>query len=79
MEERFYRLAQYEIIEKSTDIICWKAHGGFANIKSGKCFIEGDILFIGPSEMDEIGFLKNEFLEYLRQSEVDHRQSRWLA
>jgi hypothetical protein len=67
MEERSYRLARYEIIVKSTDIIWWKAHGGFANANSGKCFIEGDILFIGPSEMDEIGFLKNEFLEYLRQ------------
>ncbi len=33
--------------------------------KSGKCFIEGNVLFIGPSERDEEGFLINEFLEYL--------------
>ncbi|MCU0663704.1 MAG: hypothetical protein MUC50_15415 [Myxococcota bacterium] len=67
MEDQPYRLAQYEIIQKSSGEICWKSHGGFAAAKKGKCFVEGDILFIGPSEAEETGFLKNEFLEYLRQ------------
>ena len=67
MEERSYRLAQYEIIEKSKDIIWWKAHGGFANAKSGKCCIEGNVLFIGPSDREEEGFLINEFLEHLEK------------
>ena len=65
MEERSYRLAQYEIILKGNGEIWWKAHRGFAAAKSGKCFIEGNVLFIGLSEMDEEGFLINEFLEYL--------------
>jgi hypothetical protein len=65
MEARSYRLANYEIIEEGADIIWWKAHGGFANAKSGRCFVEGNVLFIGPSEREEDGFLINEFLEYL--------------
>ena len=65
MEDRSYRLAQYEIILKGSGEIWWKSHRGFAAAKSGKCFIEGDVLFIGPSERDEEGFLINEFLEYL--------------
>ena len=67
MKERSYRLAQYEIILESNGGIWWKAHGGFADTKSGKCFIEGNVLFIGPSEENEPGFLKREFLEYLKQ------------
>jgi hypothetical protein len=67
MKERSYRLAQYEIILESSGGIWWKAHGGFADTKSGRCFIEGNVLFIGPSEVNEPGFLKREFLEYLKQ------------
>ena len=65
MEDRSFRLGRYEIIEKSGGEIWWKAHGGFANQNKGKCFIEGNVLFIGPSERDEEGFLINEFIEYL--------------
>ena len=65
MEDRSFRLGRFEIIEKSGGEIWWKAHGGFASQKNGKCFIEGNILFIGPSEKDEEGFLINEFIEYL--------------
>jgi hypothetical protein len=66
VRERSYRLAHYEIVLESNGGIWWKAHGGFANTKSGKCFIEGEVLFIGPSETEEAGFLKSEFIEYLR-------------
>ncbi len=67
MKERSYRLGHYEIIVENNGGICWKAHRGFADRESGKCFIEGNVLFIGPGEETEPGFLKNEFLEYLRQ------------
>ncbi len=67
MEERSYRLAQYEIILKGSGEIWWKAHGGFADARSGTCFIEGNVLFIGPSEVNRHGFLKNEFLNYLKE------------
>ena len=67
MEDRSYRLGRYEIIEKSGGAIWWKSHGGFATQKMGKCFIEGNVLFIGSSERDEEGFLINEFLEHLEK------------
>ena len=67
MDDQSYRLAQYEIIQRSSGEVHWKSHGGFAAAKKGKCFIEGNVLFIGPSEGEETGFLKNEFLEHLRQ------------
>ena len=67
MEKTSYRLAEYEIFVMSDGEIWWKAHTGFGSAESGKCFIEGRILFIGPPiEVDESSFLKNEFLERLR-------------
>lgn len=67
MAEQSYRLGQYEIIHQDDGEIRWKAHGGFAAVKGGRCFVEGQVLFIGPGETEAVGPLKNEFLEYLRQ------------
>jgi len=67
MESKSYRLAQYCIDEKSNGEIWWETHGGLGSLKKGKCFIQGDILFIGPPEAEEAGFLKREFLERLRK------------
>ncbi|MDY0040183.1 MAG: hypothetical protein RBS57_07700 [Desulforhabdus sp.] len=67
MQERSYRLAQYEIILDNNGGIWWKSHGGFADTKSGRCFIEGNILFLSRSEETQPGFLKNEWLKYLKQ------------
>jgi len=51
--------------KRTTDSYGWKSHGGFASIRTGKCFIEGDIPFIGKAEREELGQLKNGFLNYL--------------
>lgn len=62
-----YRLAEYEITERNGEIR-WKAHYGFGAARSGRCFIEGNILFLAPPcEVDGSSFLKNEFLEHLRK------------
>lgn len=50
MAEIFYRLGPYQIIERDNGELWWKSHGGFASVRSGLCFIEGNILFMGPSE-----------------------------
>ena len=65
MAETSYRLGHYEIVEKDDGALSWKSHGGFASIKTGKCFIEGDILFLGYPLGEEHGQLKNEFLNHL--------------
>jgi hypothetical protein len=62
-----YRLGRFEIIEKKNDEIWWETHAGFARFRSGKCFIVGDILFIGPYQTEEPGFLKGEFIEHLNK------------
>ncbi len=67
MEEKLYRLAQYCIIEQVSGEIRWEAHGGLGSLKRGKCFVEGNILFIGPCNAEEAGLLKREFLEKVHQ------------
>jgi hypothetical protein len=66
-KETSYRLGRYEIIEKGNGDLWWKSHGGFANVNVGKCFGEGDILFIGASKGEESGLLKNEFILHLNR------------
>ncbi len=66
-EDRFYRLGQYKIIEKHNGALWWESYGGFSSVMGGKCFIEGDILFLGASETKEHGYLLLEFKEHLAQ------------
>jgi len=66
-EERFYKLAQYKIIEKHNGALRWESYGGFSSVRGGKCVIEGDILFLGASETKEHGYLLLEFKEHLDQ------------
>jgi len=64
-EDRFYRLGQYKIIEKYNGALSWESYGGFSSVKVGKCFIEGDILFLVAGETKEHGYLLLEFKEDL--------------
>jgi hypothetical protein len=67
IEDRFYRLGQYKIIEKHNGALCWESYGGFSSIKGGKCLIEGDILFLVAGETKEHGYLLLEFKEHLNK------------
>ena len=67
MQKAAYRLAEYKIIENEHGDLCWENHTGLGSLKSGKCFINGDILFIAPSDITEPGFLKGEFLDHLNR------------
>ena len=62
-----YRLGRYEIIEKENGEVWWETHAGFGRLRAGKCFIEGEILFIGPYKTEELGFLKGEFIQHLNK------------
>ena len=66
-KDRSYRLGQYKIIEKHNGGLWWESYGGFSSVRGGKCFIEGDILFLGASETKEHGYLLLEFKEHLDQ------------
>jgi hypothetical protein len=62
-----YGLGRFEIIEKKNGEIWWEAHAGFGRLRAGKCFIAGEILFIGPYKTEKPGFLIGEFIEHLNK------------
>ncbi len=66
-EDKFYKLGQYKIIEKHNGALRWESYGGFSSVRGGKCFIEGDILFLGAGETKEHGYLLLEFKEHLNK------------
>ena len=66
-EDKFYTLGQYKIIEKHSGALYWESYGGFSSVKGGKCFIEGDILFLAAGETKEHGYLLLEFKEHLNK------------
>ena len=63
MPKSSYRLDQYKIIENEHGDLWWETHIGLGSLKSGKCFINGEILFIKPSDYSEAGFLKGELIK----------------
>ena len=64
----YYRLAEYKIIEGEDGHIWWETHSGFCSVKTGRCFVNGNILFIEPGHTsEENGFLKGEFLDQLNR------------
>ena len=65
MKPTFYRLGEYKIIDSGSGALYWEAHAGLGARVGGKCFERGEILFIGPRESEEPGFLANEFLNQL--------------
>lgn len=66
-EDTSYGLGRFEIIEKKNGEIWWETHAGFGRLRAGKCFIVGEILFIGPYKTEKPGFLKGEFIEHLNK------------
>ena len=66
MKGIFYRLAHYKILEKIDRTLWWESYAGFAGTKSGRCFIESNVLFLEPAiDVNESGFLIMEYNEAL--------------
>jgi hypothetical protein len=64
--ETSYRLGRYKITESSNGGLRWESHSGFSETRTGACYIEGNILIIGPWDDEKPGFLKREFMEHLK-------------
>jgi len=64
-EDVSFRLGQFEIIEKRDCKLLWKSYSGRADIKVGKAFMDGNILFLGRGEAEKTGIMKKDFLERL--------------
>jgi hypothetical protein len=63
--ELSYKLGRYKIIEGTSGGLWWESHYGLGSVQTGRCFIEGNILILGPSEAETPGLLKREFIEHL--------------
>ncbi|RJR55164.1 MAG: hypothetical protein C4576_00090 [Desulfobacteraceae bacterium] len=59
-----YRLGERRIVQAG-DGLWWEAHAGIGALQSGRCIVRGSLLFLFPSEREEPGYLKREFLESL--------------
>ena len=62
-----YKLAEYKVIENVYGDFSWEWHFGLGSLRNGKCFINGDVLYLKPSENTESWFLKGEFLYHLNR------------
>jgi hypothetical protein len=60
-----YRLGEFIIIEHSGVLLTCVTHIALGAQRSGRCFIVGNILVIGPWDSEEAGHLKLEFHEHL--------------
>ena len=66
IEKSTYRLGEYQITEYDDGALRWTAHHGFGEQWDGKCFILDGILVLEEVTHKEIGYLKGEFLDRIR-------------
>jgi len=62
-----YRLNEYQISELADRRLWWTSHSGFAIQIGGPCYICGNVLLMGDRCSEENGFMKSEFLDYLKK------------
>lgn len=68
--ENKYRLDQYLIREHAGMFLTWESHITLGSQLSGRCFTVGNILLIGPSEKEEVGYLIFEFQRQIEKLPV---------
>jgi hypothetical protein len=56
-----YRLSHYEIIEKGEEQALWRSHSGRGKVKTGRCFVDDDVLFMENGETDLSDLTKKDF------------------
>ncbi|WP_148204131.1 hypothetical protein [Oleidesulfovibrio alaskensis] len=61
-----YRLNEYQISKMADGRLWWNSHTGFAIQIGGPCYIYGNVLLMGDRRGEENGFMKSEFLDYLK-------------
>lgn len=61
-----FQLRRYKITLHKSSIISWLSVGGGNNLMGGACFIESDILFLGPQENESATQQRRLFLRELK-------------
>jgi hypothetical protein len=67
MKMAAYKLNEYRIIEDETGQLRWETYHAFGVQWWGMRFIFEDILIIGPCSHEEVGYLKGDFLDRLKE------------
>jgi hypothetical protein len=61
-EQISYKLGEYKIIETDVGGLFWRTYGPRGRTETGRCIINDDILFIGPTEAEKAGPAKKQFI-----------------
>lgn len=64
-QEISYKLGRYKIVESPGGGLWWESHFGIGSAQTGRCFVDGNILIIGPCDGEKPGYLKREFMKHL--------------
>ena len=64
--QKRYQLNEYQISKMADGRLWWTSHAGFAVQIGGPCYIYGNVLLMGDRHDEENGFMKSEFLDYLK-------------
>jgi len=72
-----FRLGRYQITVADNAEISWQTYETLNRVISGRCFIESDLLLIGPQEYDEGNQSKREFLNKLNQLQKWDKTMAW--
>jgi len=62
-----FRLNEYQISELPDGRLWWTSHSGFEIQIGGPCCLFGNVLLIGDPCSEENGFMKSEFLYYIKK------------
>ena len=62
-----YKLGRYKIIESKSGDLRWKTCTHLNRLKSGRCFVQGKILFLNRKVVEERELPQKEFLNCLKQ------------
>lgn len=67
MTSNEHRLGDLKIIQHISGDLSWESHFGFAEYRQGRCFIKGNILFLGRAKGGSIGFFKGDFIDSIKK------------
>ena len=76
-ESRSFHLGRYKITLHKNHIISWLTIGGANKAIGGRCFIESDIIFLGPQENESDTKQRRLFLAELRLLPLWDKTTAW--
>lgn len=76
-ESRSFQLGRYKITVHKSNIISWQTIGGLSKTIGGTCFIESDIIFLGPQENESDTKQRRLFFAELKKLPLWYKTVVW--